>query len=435
MMMLKRFLISILLTVLVAINASFAQQVALADANRVEGRIKALAAYGANTPGVLKRVAFSEGDIAARGYIINLMKSVGLTVTVDAAGNIIGRRKGSNPSLPYISFGSHIDAVPAGGIYDGDLGVLGAIACIEILNKNKIITDHPLEVIVFTDEEGSLTGSKAMTGHFPAERLAFISNSGKTIRQGINDIGGNADEILKAKRSSTEFAAFLELHIEQGAILETSGLDIGVVEGIVGLKPFDITIEGMANHAGTTPMKLRRDALLTAAKLIVAINDAALSFTGRQVATVGQIAVTPGASNVIPGKAVISLDLRDLSEEKMELVFNKIKKAADSLTALNGTKATFVSKGYNKPALTDKRIQHLIMLSAQELKLTTNLMPSGALHDTQDMSVLCPVGMIFVPSKNGISHSPDEYTSPHDMVNGINVLFKTIMKIDKGALQ
>jgi N-carbamoyl-L-amino-acid hydrolase len=358
------------------------------------------------------------------------MDSLGLVVSIDAAGNIYGRKKGTDSTLPYISFGSHIDAVPAGGIYDGDLGVLGALECIEILNHNNVKTKHPLEVIVFTDEEEGLIGSKAIIGHLKKEDLNTLTNSGKTIGQGINDIGGNINGLDNAQRNGKKIKAFLELHIEQGSFLETEHQNIGIVQGIVGLKPYDILVEGMANHAGTTPMNMRKDALLTAARLVVAINEAALSLPGRQVATVGQISVSPGATNVIPGKATISLDLRDLSEDKMELVFSNIQHKADSIALLNGTKISFVSKPYNKPVLTDKSIQALIESSASELGLSTKYMASGALHDTQDMAKLTAAGMIFVPSKNGISHSPDEYTSPTDMANGVNVLLKTILKID-----
>ena len=403
-----------------------AQSEALADIQRIETRINQLATYGANTPGLMKRVAFSDGDIQARKYITVLMQAAGLTVTTDAAGNMFGRRKGKDNSLPYVAFGSHVDAVPNGGIYDGDLGVIGAIECIYILNQNHIETVHPLEVIMFTDEEEGLIGSRAMTGHLPTEELNNIMNCGKTLRQGINDVGGNADELNKAKIERGSIAAFIELHIEQGANLETSNTNIGIVEGIVGMKPYKITINGKANHAGTTPMKLRKDALLTAARLIIAINEAALSMEGGQVATVGQIAVTPGGANVIPGKAIISLDLRDLSAGKMDLLFNIIRYKADSIAQLNGTVITFIPKEVKEPVKTDKELQLMIAKAAEELNLTAKYLPSGALHDTQDMAKLAPAAMIFVPSKNGISHSPDEYTSPEDMKNGINVLYKTI---------
>lgn len=408
-----------------------AQSETLADIQRIETRINQLATYGTNTPGVMKRVAFSDGDIQARKYITVLMQAAGLTVTTDAAGNIFGRKKGKDNSLPYVAFGSHVDAVPNGGIYDGDLGVIGAIECIDILNQNHIETVHPLEVIMFTDEEEGLIGSRAMIGHLSPEELNNMMNCGKTLRQGINDVGGNADELDKAKIERGSIAAFIELHIEQGANLETSNINIGIVEGIVGMKPYRIAIDGKANHAGTTPMRLRKDALLTAAKLIIAINEAALNMEGGQVATVGQIAVTPGGANVIPGKTVISLDLRDLSAGKMDLLFNIIKYKADSIAKLNGTVITFFPMEVKEPVKTNKALQLMIAKAAEELNLKAKYLPSGALHDTQDMAKLAPAAMIFVPSKNGISHSPDEYTSPEDMKNGINVLYKTILKADQ----
>ena len=422
--------ISVLLLLLQFKQVS-AQNVALANSERIEERINKLATFGALFPGVMKRVAFSNGDIEARRYIAGLMHFVGLTVTSDAAGNIFGRRKGKNNSLPYLAFGSHVDAVPAGGKYDGDLGVIGAIECIEILNKNHIETDHPIEVILFSDEEEGLIGSRAMIGHLSIEELSHIMNFGKTLRQGINDIGGNADELDKAKIKPGSIYAFIELHIEQGANLETSRTEIGIVEGIVGMKPYTITVEGKANHAGTTPMKLRKDALLTASKLIVAINESALNLDGQQVATVGQITVMPGATNVIPGKAIISLDMRDLSAQKMDLLFNIIKSKSDSIAHLNNTVITFTAQEYKEPVITDKRIQAIIAKSSKELNLTTQYLQSGALHDTQDMSKIAPSGMIFVPSKNGISHSADEYTSTADMSNGVNVLYNTVLKVDK----
>ena len=425
-----RIIIAVFIACLFLSSVS-AQTETFADIHRIETQINQLATYGANTPGVMKRVAFSDGDIQARKFITGLMQTAGLIVTTDAAGNIFGRRKGKDNSLPYVAFGSHLDAVPDGGIYDGDLGVIGAIECIDILNQNHKETVHPLEVIMFTDEEEGLIGSRAMTGHLPTEELNYIMNCGKTLRQGINDVGGNADKLNQAKIEGGNIAAFIELHIEQGSNLETSNTNIGIVEGIVGMKPYTITIEGKANHAGTTPMKLRKDALLAAAKLIVAINEAALSMDGRQVATVGQIAVTPGGANVIPGKATISLDLRDVSAGKMDLLLNIIKHKADSIAQLNGTVITFIPKEPKEPVKTDKELQLMIAKAAAELSLTTKYLPSGALHDTQDMAKLAPAAMIFVPSKNGISHSPDEYSSPEDMKNGINVLYKTILKADQ----
>ncbi len=417
------------------ISNVYAQPTLTANESRIGSRIRELGHIGDTSLGIRKRVAYSTGDIAARKYITGLMVSAGLSVRVDAGGNIIGSRKGKNASLRPIVLGSHTDAVPNGGIYDGDLGVIGAIECIELLNENNIVTDHPLEVIDFVDEEGGLTGSAAMLGELTDTRLAALTNSGKTIRQGIIDLGGDVDHLDKAARRKGDIEAYLELHIEQGGNLEREKRDIGIVEGIVGLDNWTIVVDGITNHAGTTPMPLRKDALVTASKLIVRINEIVLRIPGRQVATVGQISVFPGASNVIPGKAVMSLDLRDLSRNKIDSVYGLIRNAADSLAGATATTITFTKKNSVDPAMADKRIRALIALAAGEAKCSTLTLPSGAGHDAQHMARIAPMGMIFVPSKGGISHTPDEYTAPGDMANGATVLFRTMMKLDKNLEQ
>src|SRR5437879_11554455 len=239
-----------------------------ADANRMEKRIQELSAFGANREGVVSRVAFSDADVEGRKYIRSLMEKAGLKVRVDAAGNIIGHREGRDPKLPVILFGSHIDSVPHGGNYDGDLGVLGALECIEILNQQNFLTAHPLEVIAFSDEEGRLTGSHAVVGELSQEALQLKSHSGKTIGEGIRFIGGDPDNLQSDKRHPSEILAYLELHIEQGGILEAEKINIGVVEGIVGINRSNVNVLGLANHAGTTPMNQRKDALLAAARLV-----------------------------------------------------------------------------------------------------------------------------------------------------------------------
>jgi N-carbamoyl-L-amino-acid hydrolase len=410
---------------------SVAQPLIHANEQRIENRIKELSLKGDSTAGILRRVAFSSGDIEARKYIVSLMRSAGLAVTTDPAGNIIGKREGKNPSLPPISFGSHTDAVPNGGNYDGDLGVIAAIECIQLLNENHLVTEHPLEVIDFVDEEGGLTGSQLMIGELPAERLNAVTSSGKTIRQGIHDLGGDTAHLEKAIRKPGSMSAFLELHIEQGANLDNGHLDIGVVEGIVGVEGWSIVVTGKANHAGTTPMLMRKDALVVAARLILLINETVLAIPGRQVATVGQIKAFPGATNVIPGKVIMNLDARDLSKQKLDSVLGIIRQKSDSLAAATGTTIQFVSVRRQIPAITDKSIQEIIAGSAHDLGLSSLYLPSGAGHDTQDMARIAPVGMIFVPSKNGISHSPEEYTAPKDMANGTDVLLRAILKIDQ----
>ncbi len=363
---------------------------------------------------------------------MGLMKAAGLKVRIDSAGNIIGRRGGSE-DLPAIMFGSHIDSVPGGGNYDGDVGVIGAIEVAQILNENNVTTRHPLEVVVFSDEEGGLVGSRAMTGHLSDSALDVLSHSGKTIREGIREIGGNPENLDTSRYLPGDLAAFIELHIEQGAVLDDEGIDIGVVEGIVGINWWDVTIDGVANHAGTTPMNKRNDAMLAAAELTLAVNRIITSQPGAQVGTVGRIRAEPGAPNVIPGKVVMSLEIRDLSEEKIRMLFKRIETEAVEIAKKYGTPISFAHIDVDAvPAPTDNQMRAIITAVAETLGLSYKLMPSGAGHDAQDMARIAPTGMIFVPSVGGISHSPAEFTHPRDMANGADVLLHTVLRIDAG---
>jgi len=410
-------------------------QIILASAERMEQRIQTLSGFGANPQGGVSRVAFSKADIKGREYIKDLMEQAGLEVRLDTAGNIIGKREGSDPDLPVIMFGSHIDSVPGGGNYDGDVGVIGAIEVAQLLHENGVKTRHPLEIVSFTDEEGGLVGSRAMTTGLSPGALSVVSHSGMTIAEGIRVVGGDPDRLDLALRSPDEFAAFIELHIEQGAFLHEEGIDIGVVEGIVGIRWWDVVIEGIANHAGTTPMNRRQDAMLSAAQLTLAINRVATSLEGRQVATVGRIRAEPGAPNVIPGRVVMSLEIRDLDASKMQQVFDAIMIEADSIAEARQTPIRFEELDVaSPPAPTDLRMRKIIAQSAEDLGLSFRLMPSGAGHDAQDMTHVAPTGMIFVPSVGGISHSPKEFTSSEDMANGATVLLRTVLAIDGGAL-
>ncbi len=405
------------------------------DGGRIERRILHLSTFGRNSDGGVSRVAFSEADIAGRAYVMGLMREAGLSVSVDTAGNIIGRREGAVPGLPPIVSGSHIDSVPHGGNYDGDVGVIGAIECAQVLHERGVLTRHPLEVIVFTDEEGGLVGSRALVGELSAGALDLRSHSGLTIREGIRAIGGDPDRLAAVKRERGDILAFLELHIEQGAILDREGTAIGVVEGIVGINWWDVTIEGFANHAGTTPMDQRRDALIGAAHLTLAINRIVRETPGRQVGTVGRIRAEPGAPNVIPGRVTMSLELRDLSSTKIEALFSRIREEAAAIAQRTGTRVRFTPiDATAAPAPTDERVRRLIAASARDLGLSHRTMPSGAGHDAQDMARIAPTGMIFVPSVGGISHSPDEFTRPEDMENGANVLLLTILRLDRRGL-
>ena len=288
--------------------------------------------------------------------------------------------------------------------YDGDVGVIGAIEAIELLNENGMSTQHPLEVVIFTDEEGGLTGSRAMVGQLSDATLEVMSHSGMTIREGIREVGGDPDRLDLASRNPGELLAFIELHIEQGAILDEENVDIGVVEGIVGIRWWDVAIEGIANHAGTTPMNKRSDAMVSAAELTLAINEVATAMPGRQVATVGRIRAEPGAPNVIPGEVVLSLEIRDLDGAKIQRVFERIQAEAMRIANTRNTPIRFQEIDVAAPpAPTDQQMRRIISNSADALGLSFKLMPSGAGHDAQDMTHIAPTGMIFVPSVHGLS--------------------------------
>ena len=309
---------------------------------RLESRIMELAQFGLQENGETERVAFSDADIEARNWVVQTLENMGLAVSIDYAGNIIGLRKGRDKKANPISFGSHIDRVPNGGNYDGCLGSMAALEVIETLNENNIRTKHPLEVIIFSNEEGGVMGSRALSGHLSKKAFEVANSTGYTMGEGIMRLGGDTSQIKKVIRKKNSIAAFLELHIEQGAILETENLDIGIVEGIVGLKWWDVVFTGFANHAGTTPMNARQDALLAAAKFVVAVNEVTNSFDGAQVGTVGRIKAEPGAPNVIPGKVVASLEIRDLSSEVIEKVFKAIQVRATEIGKKANVNIVFV---------------------------------------------------------------------------------------------
>ncbi len=303
---------------------------------------------------------------------------------------------------------------------------------IEILNENNIITNHPLQLIIFSNEEGGTVGSNAMAGHLTADGLKLVSQSGLTMADGIKAIGGNPDNIQSSIVKKGDIKAFLELHIEQGGILDKEKIQIGIVEGIVGIEHWNVIVEGFANHAGTTPMNMRQDALLAASEFTVAVNGIVNSYKGNQVGTVGKLSVAPGAYNVIPGKVTAGLEIRDLSYDKIWQIFHDIEKKAADIGTTSNTKFSFIYQtNPAKPALTDKAIQDKIIASAKVLGLSYRYMQSGAGHDSQEMTMVAPVGMIFIPSVAGISHSPKEFSKTVDIGNGANVLLQTVLALDK----
>lgn len=423
-----------LLAAVPAIAVSVHAQQSLAplrvNGTRLNVHLTELAQFGRTPEGGTSRVAYSDLDLQARQYAMKLMREAKLDVSIDAAGNIVGRRSGNDATLKPLMIGSHIDSVPTGGSYDGQVGSMGAIEVAQTLSENNVRLRHPLEVVIFQNEEGGTIGSAAISRGLTEQDLNLVTNSKKTVREGIKFIGGDPDKLAGAVRKKGDLAGYVELHIEQGGTLYQEKINIGVVEGIVGVHWWDVTVEGFANHAGTTPMNGRHDALLAAAKYVDAVNRVVTSIPGRQVGTVGKLQAFPGAYNVIPGKVLTSLGLRDLDSAKVKMIFEKIQTEVREIKKSTGTKFDFKQVSDSQPALTDRRFRQTIDEQAKQLGFTTKLLPSGAGHDAQEIADLCPIGMIFIPSRDGISHSPREFSKAEDITNGANVLLHTLVKLD-----
>jgi N-carbamoyl-L-amino-acid hydrolase len=400
------------------------------NGERVNRHLGELARFGANPQGGVTRVAFSEADIAGRHFAMDLMQQAGLSVRIDPVGNIIGERAGSLRGALPILFGSHIDSVPEGGNYDGDVGSVSAIEVAQALSERAYRNRHPLHVVIWCDEESGLTGSRGYIGDLPTGELTSPGRDGVPLADKIRRIGGDPDRLAEARHAPGSIAGYVELHIEQGAILDERGLEIGIVEGIVGIHHYDVTIHGFANHAGTTPMDRRRNALLAAAELTLAVDRIVRSVPGRQVGTVGRLLVRPGAPNVIPGQVDLTVELRDLSTTTITSLWDRIHAEALEIAKKYDTTLDYVLQHTNDPALSDPRIRAVIADAVAGLRLTSQPMPSGAGHDAQDLARIGPMGMIFVPSVKGISHSPLELTRPQDVTNGANVLLQTILRLD-----
>jgi N-carbamoyl-L-amino-acid hydrolase len=417
-------------------RASFASSrtrsvVAELDGVRLNANLKALSAFGANPQGGVSRVAFSDADRAGRSFVMELMRSAGLSPRIDFAGNIIGRRAGSDAALKPIVFGSHIDSVPDGGNYDGTVGSLAAIEAAHTLMEQRRSTRHPIEVVVWANEEGGLYGSRAVSGQLSVPELANRAWSGKSIEDGMTFLGGAPARLAEIRRQRGDIATYLELHIEQGGTLERDAITIGVVEGIVGINQWDVTVTGTQNHAGTTPMDQRSDALLATSRFVEMVNRVVRAEPGRQVGTVGRIQAIPGAPNVIPGRVICSLELRDLDAAKIQRLFQTIEGESRRIGAANGTAFAFRPLHENVPAPSDPTVRGMIADAAKSLGYTSRTMPSGAGHDAQAMAQLGPMGMIFIPSIGGISHSPKEFSTADDIVRGAKVLLAAVMLADR----
>ncbi|WP_204138183.1 Zn-dependent hydrolase [Halomicronema sp. CCY15110] len=400
------------------------------NGDRLTAMIRQLAQLGKLPNGGVQRLAFSPDDCHARSLVRRWMVEAGMTVTIDEAGNMIGRYAGRSQDAPPLVTGSHIDTVPNAGHYDGTYGVLAGIEAVKTLSEQGRRLDHPLEVIVFADEERTMVGCKAIAGRLLPDPELYRSRDGDSIQDCLERVGGDWDIIAHARRTPESIAAFVELHVEQGPVLAAEQKQIGVVTGIVGQRRYWITVEGQSSHAGTTPMPMRQDALVAASQIVLAINQVG-NQPGDQVATVGRMDLHPNVPNSIPGRVEMSLDLRDLSSDRLDQLLTEIQQAIDKIAAETGTSISLAQRLDNEPAPANSHIQHAIAQVCEDLNLSYCHLPSRASHDAQEISRVTDMGMIFVPSAGGISHSESEYTSPEDCANGANVLLQTLIQLDQ----
>ncbi len=386
----------------------------------------------------VSRVAYSDADLAARAWLLEEITTAGLSPRVDAAGNVFVRwpvASADDPrARPPILFGSHIDSVPNGGNFDGDLGTLAALEVIQACQAAAITPRHPLEMVLWAHEESTAFGrgtaaSRIVAGDLHAGDLDQVWN-GLRRADGIRRLGGDPDRIESAVRKRGAWQAYLELHIEQGGTLDRRRIPIGVVEGIVSIHRYDVTITGFANHAGTTPMDERQDAMLAASRVVVAVNETVTARPGRHVGTVGRLEVTPNSPNVIPGRVTLSVELRDLAETTLAGLGDEIRQRTSAIARETRTDITMTLASRNPSALAAAGMQRAIGRAAESARLEATRLPSGAGHDAQMIAALCPMGMIFVPSIGGISHSPMELTTWDDCARGAAVLLGAILDVD-----
>jgi N-carbamoyl-L-amino-acid hydrolase len=409
------------------------------NAARLRDAIERLSVFGRPPGGTfadgITRVAYSDADIAGRRFVMSLMTSAGLSPRIDAAGNIVARRAGTDSGLPPIVLGSHIDSVPNGGNFDGPLGSLAALEVVQSLGERGVTTAHPLEIAIWTNEEGvafgnGLCGSRAAAGELQPGEMDLVWN-GVTMADAIRKIGGDPLRIAGVRRPPGSVHAYLELHIEQGGVLDKAGVPIGVVEGIVAIDRYEAVVRGTPNHAGTTPMPERRDALVAASQLVLAVREIVTREPGRQVGTVGQLNVSPNAPNVVPGEVRLTIELRDLSAGTIARLADEVRDRARAIADSTRTQIDLALTSRHEAALAAPAIQAAIESAAREAGLASLRLPSGAGHDAQMLARVGPMGMIFVPSRGGVSHSPHESTGWEACAGGANVLLRTALAMDR----
>ena len=400
------------------------------DVGRLQNRIKELGRVGAITSGGVSRLALTNEDRDGRDLVVRWMRDLGLSIQVDQIGNVIGSRAGILDSPPII-IGSHIDSVATGGLYDGALGVLAGLEAIQTLNDADLKTQYPIAVSFFTNEEGvrftpDMMGSAVHQGSLPLETaLETVGTDGQTVGAELTRIGYAGDIPV----NNMIPRAYLELHIEQGPVLENTNTTIGAVTGVQGISWTEFELQGVSNHAGTTPMHLRHDAGYVAAAIAVEARAIATDFGANQVATVGVSELTPNLINVIANRARVTVDLRNTSDAKLTQSETRLLSFATDTAAAEGVTLEKRSLVRFSPVEFDTVIIDMIEKAAATSDYTYCRLPSGAGHDAQMFAPNCPTGMIFIPSTQGISHNENEFSSEQDIAAGMDVLMKVLLEL------
>jgi N-carbamoyl-L-amino-acid hydrolase len=398
---------------------------------RLMRSLSEMAAIGLQPDGSVCRRGFSAEDVAGRALLARWMDEAGLQVRIDTAGNLIGRLQGLDPDRPALMTGSHLDTVPTGGRFDGVLGVLAGLEVCRSLQDNSIRLQHDLELIAFADEESTMVGCKGMAGTASFDPKAYATSNREPIEDNLARIGGHWPSLASARLADDACAAFLELHVEQGGVLEQRGDAIGVVEGVVGQRRFSIQVDGQPNHAGTTPMTLRQDALVAASRIVLAVESMARQHPGDPVATVGRLEVWPNAANVVPGSVALTVDLRDVNSVVLDQLVAELMKQVERIGAETGCPIQLEPQFEVEPTAAAGGVMAAIISAAEDLGLSHSQLPSRASHDAQEIGRRWSMGMIFVPSRGGLSHSAKEFTSDDQCWAGAAVLLGTLLRLDR----
>jgi len=407
--------------------------------NRIVRDIEALSQF-TSTPGFgVTRFTYSHEDGLARAYLTRELESLGLAIHVDGAGNMRARLMGSKPEGSVILTGSHIDTVRNGGKFDGIVGVVGALEAIRTLKETGFVNQHPIELVIFAEEEGSnfgstLAGSKTMVGKYSAEDLKKLrSADGRSMFEMARDAGFDPDSLPRGAFDNQTIKAMLELHIEQSVVHDNAKKSIGVISAIAGMKALRIVLRGTANHAGATPMDMRSDPMVAAAEVILLVEKLVKRIGPSVVGTIGKIGCVPNVSNVIPGEVSVSVDIRDIQQENIDLVLNELEQQVQEVASRRKVACEFVVLGGSKPIQLSQGVVSIIEHAAMRRGYDYMKMTSGAVHDACMFGNLTQVGMIFVPSIAGRSHVPEELTSYDDIKKGCDVLLDALVELSGGC--